>query len=310
LEVDDVLVFDAPWMKATSDHPADVGRMADSLRAQRFDAAVVFTVYSQSPLPAALLCYQAGIPLRLAHCHENPYHLLTDWVPDPEPATLIRHEVQRQLDLVATVGCETADTRLSLAVGDVAMMKAEQALRDAIEPSRPWLAMHVGASAPSRRYPVESFAEVARTLSCEDGYHIVFTGDSSERPLVDEVRERMQAPSSSVAGLLDLEQLAGLIAQAPLLISNNSGPVHIAAAVGTPVVDLYALTNPQHQPWGVPNRVLSHDVPCKYCYKSICPQGHHDCLRLVAPEAVVSSARELLSSSAPPRAPAAGPNDR
>ncbi len=61
--------------------------------------------------------------------------------------------------------------------------------------------------------------------------------------------------------------------RAPLLVSNNTGPVHIAAAVGTPVVDLYALTNPQHTPWGVPNRVLYHDVPCKYCYKSICPRA-------------------------------------
>ena len=51
----------------------------------------------------------------------------------------------------------------------------------------------------------------------------------------------------------------------------------MAAAIGTPLVDLYALTNPQHTPWGVPHRVLSHDVPCKYCYKSVCPEQHHDC---------------------------------
>ena len=75
-------------------------------------------------------------------------------------------------------------------------------------------------------------------------------------------------------------------------MANNTGPVHIAAAVGTPVVDLYALTNPQHTPWGVPNRVLFHDVPCKYCYKSVCPQGHHDCLRLVRPEDVVTAVIE------------------
>jgi ADP-heptose:LPS heptosyltransferase len=81
---------------------------------------------------------------------------------------------------------------------------------------------------------------------------------------------------------------------APLLISNNTGPVHIAAAMGTPVVDIYALTNPQHTPWMTPNRVLNFDVPCKYCYKSICPEGHHDCLRKVPPEAVVRAGEELL----------------
>jgi ADP-heptose:LPS heptosyltransferase len=77
-------------------------------------------------------------------------------------------------------------------------------------------------------------------------------------------------------------------------VSNNSGPVHVAAAVGTAVVDLYALTNPQHTPWGVPHRVLFHDVPCKYCYKSVCPEGHHDCLRRVPAKAVAEAALSLL----------------
>ena len=84
---------------------------------------------------------------------------------------------------------------------------------------------------------------------------------------------------------------------APLLIANTTGPVHVAAAVGTPVVDLYALTNPQHTPWGVPGRVLNHDVPCKYCYKSVCPEGHHNCLTLVPPEAVVEAVWSLLAEA-------------
>jgi ADP-heptose:LPS heptosyltransferase len=88
--------------------------------------------------------------------------------------------------------------------------------------------------------------------------------------------------------------MGALLALAPLLIANNTGPVHIAAAVGTPVVDLYALTNPQHTPWGVPNRVLSHDVPCKYCYKNVCPEEHNNCLRLITPESVVQATYELL----------------
>ena len=78
------------------------------LRRRSFDAAVIFTVYSQSPLPAALLCHLAAIPLRAAFCHENPYQLLTDWVRDPEPA-LERHEVERQLALVTELGFSPAD---------------------------------------------------------------------------------------------------------------------------------------------------------------------------------------------------------
>ena len=100
----------------------------------------------------------------------------------------------------------------------------------------------------------------------------------------------------SLAGRLSLGELGALIEAADLLICNNTGPAHIAAAVGTPVVDLYALTNPQHTPWQVESRVLFHDVPCRNCYKSVCPAGHHDCLRRVPPERVAEAARELLAA--------------
>jgi ADP-heptose:LPS heptosyltransferase len=122
----------------------------------------------------------------------------------------------------------------------------------------------------------------------------VFSGGAGEGELIEQIRSQMGAPSHSLAGRLNLEELAALLALVPLLISNNTGPVHVAAAVGTPVVDLYALTNPQHTPWEVPNRVLYHDVPCKWCYRSVCPQGHHDCLRRVTPETVVAAARDLM----------------
>lgn len=297
-EVDDVIVYDPPWMKATQprrDSSCDVD-MIDRLRRQNFDAAVIFTVYSQNPLPAALLCYLADIPLRLAHCHENPYQLLSHWVPDPEPAHGIRHEVRRQLDLAATVGARTDDERLSLRYSAAARRRVAAALDDfGVAAGQPWMVLHAGASAASRRYPAESFAMAARELVRDAGCQIVFTGSAEERPLVEDIRAAMQAPSRSLAGSLDLEELAALLAEAPLLISNNTGPVHVAAAVGTPVVVLYALTNPQHTPWGVACRVLSHDVPCKYCYKSVCPEGHHDCLRQISADAVVSAARELLA---------------
>ena len=299
-EVDDVLVYEAPWMKATAPR-SDSGpeyAMADLLRARGFDGAVIFTVYSQNPLPSAMLCYLAGIPLRLAYCHENPYQLLTDWVKDPEPADGIRHEVQRHLDLVATIGARTNDPRLSLRVRPEIRAAVQKRLRRlGIDGTKPWAVVHPGASAPSRRYPPEGFAEAARRLVTEDGWSVVFTGGASERELVDEIRTRMGTPSHALVGELDLEELAALIELAPILISNNTGPAHVAAAVGTSVVDLYALTNPQHTPWAVPSRVLFHNVPCKWCYKSICPLGHQDCLRLVTPDAVVRAARELRHES-------------
>lgn len=301
-EIDDVIIYDSPWMKATAPRPTSLPEyvMADSLRQSQFDAAVIFTVYSQNPLPAAFLCYLADIPLRLAHCHENPYQLLTHWVPDPEPHRFIRHEVRRQLDLAATVGCRTEDEHLSLRVPRAACLRVQHLLSDlGIGPHLPWVVIHPGATAPSRRYPPEGFATVARRLATESECQILFTGTGAEREVVDNIQTMMGIPSYSLVNQLDLGEMAALLALAPVLVANNTGPVHIAAAVGTPVVDLYALTNPQHTPWAVPHRVLFHDVPCKYCYKSVCPEGHHHCLRLVTPDTIYTAACELLATSHP-----------
>lgn len=299
-EIDQTLVYDAPWLKATpqrANSQLDM-EMITHLRQARFDAAVIFTVYSQNPLPSALLCYLAEIPLRLAHCRENPYQLLTCWLPDPEPERCQRHEVRRQLDLVATAGYKTRNERLSLRVPVYAPQKVLGGLRErGVDLSRPWLVIHPGATASSRRYPPESFAQVARDLTLNHDYQILFTGTESERSLVELIQTQAGVSSHSLVNALNLGEFAALLALSQLLISNNTGSVHIAAAVGTPVIDLYALTNPQHTPWGVPHRLLFHDVPCKYCYKSICVEGHHNCLRLVPPEAVVRAVTELLNET-------------
>jgi len=296
-ELDDLIIYDSPWLKATA--PRVDSRpeyeMIERLRQANFDAAVIFTVYSQNPLPSAFLCYMAGIPLRLAHCHENPYQLLTNWIKDPEPDQFTRHEVSRQLDLVASVGSEIADQRMSLQVPEAARMRVLQLLQElGINLGHPWIVIHPGATALSRRYPPERFAAVADQLVQQYGIPVIFTGTEPEQELVTSIRQTMSATSHALVGCLNLGELTALLNLAPLLISNNTGPVHIAAAVGTPVVDLYALTNPQHTPWEVPNRVLFHDVPCRICYKSICPEGHYHCLRLVEPETVVDAALELL----------------
>ena len=295
-EIDAVIPYEAPWMKLAKPTLASADlAMRSTIEARRFDAAVIFTVYSQSPLPAALLCHLAGIPLRLAHCRENPYQLLTDWVRETEPASGVRHEVRRQLDLVASIGARAEDERLSFRVSAEERLRATLKLAESgIDPDQPWIVVHPGATAASRRYDAERFARVAselsRTLDCQ----VAVTGDSSEIGLVERVRSAVGRAARSLAGSLSLAEFAGVLAQSPLLVSNNTGAVHLAAAVGTPVVDLYALTNPQHTPWKVEHRVLFHDVPCRYCYKSLCPSGHHDCLRLVTPEEVALAAQELL----------------
>lgn len=299
-DVDHTLTYAAPWMKASPARaePQAEEHLLERLRAERFDAAIIFTVFSQNPLPAALMCYLASIPLRLAHCRENPYHLLTDWVPETEPDSQLRHEVRRQLDLVATVGCRTADERLSLSLAprDAATI-SDRLAELGLAPKERWIVVHPGASAASRRYPPELYAEAVERLASDHGLRIVFTGSRAEVPLVEAIRARLTVPSMTFAGELTLGELAAMISAAPLLLTNNTGPAHLAAALATPVVDLYALTNPQHAPWQVPQRLLYHDVPCKFCFRSVCPLEHHDCLRRVPPERVVAAVIALLAET-------------
>ena len=296
-EVDTVLEYAAPWMKATpqrSDARHEY-RMIGELREHAFDAAIIFTVSTQSPLPAALLCYFAGVPRCLAHCRENPYQLINYWILDPEAGGSTRHEVQRQLDLVAHIGARAANTRLALRVPPAARRRALEELTCAgIRDSAPRVVVHPGATAPSRRYPPDHFAVAARTLHETHGCQIVFTGSAEEIGLIEDIRAAMRAPSVSLAGRLDVAELSAVIAHSDLLVVNNTGPAHMAAALDVPVVDLYAQTNLQHTPWEVDHRLLYHEVPCRGCLKSVCPQGHHDCLRRVAPESVVQAAVELL----------------
>lgn len=299
--VDETLTYAAPWVA----HGGPAGSaqldrvLIRRLAAGRFDAAIIFTVCTQSALPAALLCRLADIPLRLAHARENPYDLLTDWVPDADVcATGMRHEVQRQMDLVRQVGYETEDCRLRLhyAPQDARRMREIFAAAGG-RVDVPYLVVHPGANAPSRRYPAQRYGQVADALGVHTGCQIVFTGSLAEASLVAQAVSLMRRPVVCLAGHLALGELAALIAGAEVLLCNNTGPAHMAAALGTPVVVLYALTNPQHTPWRVRTRVLSHDVPCRNCLKSTCPQGHHDCLQRIEAHTVVEAVLDLMDDT-------------
>jgi lipopolysaccharide heptosyltransferase II len=293
-DVDEVITYEAPWAKnGVLPDPASDRRMCDLLATGQFDAAVIFTVYSQNPLPAATLCHLAGIPRRLAHCRENPYGLLTDWVPETEPQDGIRHEVERQLRLVEHVGARTADDRMRFRVlAQDTLGCAAKLAALGLDSTEPFIVIHPGASAASRRYPTERFAAAAARLIEMLQCPVLVTGADGERDLAANVAHA-HARAHDLSGRLTLGELGALLARATVLISNNSGPVHIASALGTPVVDLYALTNPQHTPWQTQHRLLFNDVDCRWCYRSDCPEGHHACLLGVEVESVVEAASQL-----------------
>lgn len=304
--VDELIEHEAGWVKNDrAATPEDDLALVQRLREGRYDAAVIFTVCTQNPLPSAMLCRLARIPLRAAHCRENPYELLTHWLRETDlPVAQARHEAQRQLELVGSVGWRTADPSLRFALHDADHDTVAAKLRLAgLAPGQPWIVMHPGATAASRRYPAARFGQAADRIAAETGCAIVFSGHASEQPLIAEAQAQMSRPSISLAGALGLGELAALLSGARTLVSNNSGPVHLAAALGTPVVDLYALTNPQHTPWQVPSVVLNRDVPCRNCLRSVCPEGHHHCLLGVPADEVAEATVQLVARHRPVHLP-------
>lgn len=262
-QIDDAIVFDLPWVKtAEAPDPVVFNEVVEQFKEKNFDAAVIFTVYSQNPLPTAMLAYLAGIPHVLAYCRENPYQLINHWVPDKEPYEVIKHQVRRDLDLVATIGAKTVNEDLQLAVDEQLWPAITERLSAAgCDVNKPWIILHAGVSEKKREYPAECWVASARQLIANYGMRILLTGSASEKDLTDELQAQIGVGSVSVGGMFKLDEFICLVKHAPLLLSVNTGTIHIAAAVGTPTVVLYAQTNPQHTPWNVPHTVLEFPVP-------------------------------------------------
>lgn len=260
-EIDDQIIFDLPWVKTDTLTKSDeFYEVIAQIKARKFDAAVIFTVYSQNPLPAAMLAYLAGIPRILSYCRENPYQLLTNWVPDKEPYTELKHQVTRDLELVATIGATTTDRRLRLNVDETCWQSITDKLANlGVDLNKRWIILHAGVSEEKRRYPINEWIGIAEQLIAQ-GHQVILTGSASEKKLIDKLEQSIGAGSFSTAGLFQVNELVCLVKHAKAIISVNTGIVHIATAVCTPVVVLYAQTNPQHTPWMAPHKLLQFSV--------------------------------------------------
>jgi ADP-heptose:LPS heptosyltransferase len=293
--VDDVLVHRAAWQDASDAMPLDPGRefaLIDALRAGRFDAAIVFTSFAQTPYPAAYACYLAGIPLRLGHARLFGGSVLSDRA-GPLPDFV--HQVDRNLHLVAAAGFGPAGRHLELHVPPDAQAGADRLLREAgIDPAAPFLVLAPGASFPARRYDAR-FAEVARRLAAQTGLPLAVTGSPREAPTLEPVLDAVRG--RAVADLVGRTTVPGVIAvirRARLLLANDSGPMHMADAFGRPTVILFSGTDLESQwaPRSAPARLLRRRTPCAPCYRFHCPY-QMECLDL-SPAEVVEEVLDLL----------------
>lgn len=292
--IDNILIADLPWERDTTNMTGEIlSHFVNIIKEKNFDSAIIFTVYSQSSLPSALLCYLANIPIRVGYTTVNPHALLTQYLPDKTTTEI--HEVTRQLTLVQSIGCTTKATRLSLTISRSAKVKVLEKLKKLHIPlDDKWIVVHPGATVPWRRYNNEHLILAGRQLK-KDGYQLFFTGTLDEKELIEYITAGIGKGAYSLSGLFSLEEFIAFISLSPLLISNNTGPVHIAAATNTPIVDLYALTNPQHTPWKVKHKVLYFPIKEKKFYHSDNLPISINKMPLITSMDIVEAAKELLA---------------
>lgn len=300
--VDDVLLFDPPWSgyaPPAVDPPA-VHRLVADLAARRYDRAVVLTSFHQSPLPVALVLRLAGVPFVAGTSEDYPGSLLD--LRHRRPDGL--HEVEAALDLATAAGGRLPagdDGRLALrtplpTLADA--LPADALARATGGATGSYVVVHPGASVPARA-PSPDHARAIVAALADAGRTVLVTGGPGERDLAARVTAGV-AGAVDVAGRTSLAGLAAVLAGADVVVVGNTGPAHLAAAVGTPVVSLFSPVVPADRwsPWGVPSVVLGdQEAPCAGTRSRTCPVPGHPCLTSVAPARVVAAVDALTVAS-------------
>jgi ADP-heptose:LPS heptosyltransferase len=283
--VDELLVHRAPWIDP---EPGPVDRaqtlaLVDALASHRFDEAMILTSSHQSPLPLALLLRLAGVPTVAATSGDYPGSLLDI---RHRPAGDL-HEVERSLSLVATLG-------YALPPGDDgALVVKRPAIGRQPALGSPYVVVHPGASQPARAWSAARCGDLVEALAAS-GRRVAVTGAPAERALTARVAAGRPGVED-LGGATSLADLAEVLAGAEAIVVGNTGPAHLAAAVGTPVVSLYAPTVPavRWHPWRVPHELHNVAVPCAGCRARECPVPGHPCIDAVSVDSVVASVARL-----------------
>ncbi|MEA2245457.1 MAG: hypothetical protein QOD24_5013 [Solirubrobacteraceae bacterium] len=287
--VDEVLVHECPWIEAPAPSVTRdaVEALVADVAGRGVDEAIVFTSFHQSPLPLALLLRLAGVETIGAISVDYPGSLLDVRHSVADDV----HEVQRALSLAAALGYALAsDDSRRLAIRRPAAARPEL-------PETPYVVIHPGASVPARAWRSDCHAALVAALA-EGGRRVVVTGGPAETGLTATVAAAAPSAATDLGGRTDLAQLAEVLAGASAVVVGNTGPAHLAAAVGTPVVSLFAPTVPavRWRPWRVPHELLHVDVPCAGCRARECPVPGHPCLGGVTVATVVEAVERLASA--------------
>lgn len=273
-------------------------REGRALRAQRFDLAIDL----QGLFRSAILARLSGAPMRIgfANGREGSPWFYTQLVPVPNPDI---HAVDRYLSVAAALGVSLPEKprfEFRLPERDMAAVR-ELCRRKGFSVDKPWIAVNIGARWPTKRWPLTSFAAVVDRL--HEAHHdpVVMIGGADERAFTNKLRTLTDRPFIDLSGDIPLGCLPALLSKATAMVTNDSGPMHIAAALGVPVVAIFGPTSAARTgPYGGGHQVLASRISCSPCFSRVCRHDPElECLHLIQPIQVVDAIRPLLSAHVP-----------
>jgi ADP-heptose:LPS heptosyltransferase len=295
--IDNTITWRAVWQDVSGQMPQDPQReqeLVELLKENEFDGVFIFTSFSQSPYPPAYACYLAGIPVRIGQSKEFGGSLLTHWRNPPPDSG---HQVDRNLALLDTANINVTDRQLELHTTKTCKEEAIGRLRaEGLDIHQPYIVAAPGASCSSRRYSINRFADVIRLLSEKSGLPIVIVGSQREKNILKPLFKLVTSSKKvgSLIGKTNVEQLAAIIQNSKLTLTNNSASLHIADAFQVPMVVMYSGTEYESQwkPRSSPFRLLRKPTDCSPCFSFECPYSL-ECLDIPSEE-VVENALNLL----------------
>jgi heptosyltransferase-2 len=296
-DVDEVMVYERPGR-----HEGALGRLrlGGELRRRRFDGALLL----QNAFDAALIAFLGRIPERAGYPTDGRRILLTLPVP-LTPGILERHEVEYYLCLLDGLGIpRPVPAVLKLAVTEKEReAMAERLASLGIDRGAPIVAINPGATYGSaKRWYPERFAAVADSLAEEWGARVVVVGSAAEAPLAGEIEAAARRGVANIAGKTTVREMMAFLSLSSFLVTNDSGPMHIGAALGVPLVAIFGPTDWRRtSPWSPLAKVVRIEIDCSPCRRRVCDRGH-ECMLGVTPEMVLDAARQLLPGGPRPGA--------
>jgi lipopolysaccharide heptosyltransferase I len=276
--LDEVIPFDRSRVGLTPSGLVSLGRFLRQLHHRRFDLVIDL----QGLLRSGIMTASTGAPVRvgLENAREGSRYFYTHRIDSPGPET---HAVDRLLNVARAFGANGTEPRFEVATGTEDRDWAAMATRCL---PRPIVAINVGARWLTKRWPPSQFAIVARRAVVERGASLVLVGAPEDRPLVDELKSGLEPVQAlDLCGRTTLPQLTALASEVDVFLSNDTGPLHLAAATGVKTVGVYTCTSPARTgPYG-PNAISVRScVWCAPSYVKTCPRL--ECMAELTPERV------------------------